>query len=29
MSENDSSSLVNINFNSNFNPDAEGDVTVA
>lgn len=27
MSENDSSSLVNINFNSNFNPDAEGDVT--
>ena len=27
MSENESSSLVNINFNSNFNPDAEGDVT--
>ena len=27
MSENDSSSLVNINFNSNFNPDAESDVT--
>ena len=27
MSENDSSSLVNINFNSNFNPDVEGDVT--